>query len=79
MASRPVHLGSSSRPVADAVPARHPLTAFHDTRLRHRVHGVALMLVGGAGVSTSLLVVGGHLGTIVGAGMGVYGLYLCRR
>lgn len=78
MASRPVHLGSPPGPVADAVPARHPLAAFRDTRLRHRVHGVALMLVGGAGVSTGLLVVGGDLATIVGAGMGVHGLYLCR-
>jgi hypothetical protein len=57
----PVHLGSSPPPVAEAVPARHPLAAFRDTRLRHRVHGAALMLVGGASVSTGLLVVGGGL------------------
>lgn len=60
-------------------PARHPLDAVRDTRLRHRAHGVALMLLGGASVSTGLLVVGGSLATVVGAWMGVYGLYLCRR
>jgi hypothetical protein len=64
--------------VQEATPARHPLAAFRGG-LRHRVHGVALMLLGGAGVSTGLLVVGGSVATIVGAGVGVYGLYLCRR
>lgn len=59
--------------------ARDPLAAFHYTSLRHRVQGVALMLVGGVGVSTGLLAVGGSLATIVGTGMGVYGFYLCRR
>jgi len=44
--------------------------------VRRRFHGVALVLVGVVAVSAGLLV--GELGyaTVVGAGVGTYGLYL---
>lgn len=64
-------------------------TRFHDrvslerhlssTRLRQRVHGVGLMVVGGVALSTGLLVLDPGLASIVGAGMGGYGAYLCLR
>ena len=46
--------------------------------LRHRGPGVALMVVGAAGVVTGLLV-DESIVTIAGAGVGLYGLYLYVR
>ena len=46
--------------------------------LRHRGPGVALMIVGAAGVVTGLLV-DESIVTIAGAGVGLYGLYLYVR
>ena len=46
--------------------------------LRHRGPGVALMLVGGAGIVTGLLLDEGII-TVAGAAVGLYGFYLYIR
>jgi hypothetical protein len=45
---------------------------------RHRKPGVALMIVGGAGIVVGALI-GSDLITVGGAGVGLYGLYLYVR
>jgi hypothetical protein len=67
----------STPPVAQAAVARDWLAAFHDTTFRRRFLGAAMLLLGVVAVSSGLLVVG-ELGyaTVVGAGVGTYGLYL---
>ena len=67
-------LGISPPPVYSAI-ARDALTAVQSTSLRHRGPGVALMIVGAAGVITGLLV-DESLITVAGAGAGLVGLYL---
>lgn len=59
--------------------ARDWRTAIRDAAFRQRLHGVVLVLVSVVGVTTGLLVAGLGDGTLAGAGMGVYGLYLWRR
>ena len=49
------------------------------TEVRERIHGLALMVMGGVAVSTGLLVLDAGLASIVGAGMDGYGVYLCLR
>lgn len=71
-------LGISQSPVSDAAAARDPLAAIRAASLRHRGPGVALMLVGLAGVVTGLII-DESLITILGAGTGLVGLYLYLR
>ena len=61
-----------------ATAAREWRTVLADAAFRERAHGVVLMLVSVVAVSTGLLMVGPG-STLLGAGMGVYGLYLWRR
>ena len=61
-----------------STPARDWRAAFGDAAFRQRVHGVGLMIVAVVGLVTGLLVVELGYATVVGAGMGVYGLYLWR-
>jgi hypothetical protein len=65
-----------SNPAPDAAPA--PLAAVRSAGLRHRGPGVALMLVGGAGIVTGLLLDEGII-TVAGAAVGLYGFYLYIR
>jgi hypothetical protein len=58
--------------------AGDPLAAVRVASLRHRGPGVALMLVGAAGVITGLLI-DENVITIAGAGVGLVGLYLYLR
>ena len=60
-----------------AAALRGLLGAFRATRLRQRVNGVALMVMGGVALSPGLLVLDPLLPSILGAGMGRYGVYLC--
>lgn len=71
-------LGISQPPVSDVAAARDPLAAMRAAGLRHRGPGVALMLVGVAGVITGLII-DESLITILGAGTGLVGLYLYLR
>lgn len=71
-------LGISQPQVSEAVATRDPIAAFQEVRLRHRGPGVALMLVGAAGIITGLLI-DESLITILGAGTGLVGLYLYLR
>ena len=73
----PGRLGISAPSVATAA-ARDPLAAVRAASLRHRGPGVALMLVGAAGVITGLLI-DESVVTIAGAGVGLVGLYLYLR
>ena len=87
--SAPVQLGSGllvgttrlgiSQPAgSDAAAARDALAAIQAGTRRHRAPGVALMLVGVAGVITGLII-DESLITILGAGTGLVGLYLYLR
>lgn len=71
-------LGISQSPVSDAAAARDPLAAIQAAGRRHRAPGVALMLVGLAGVVTGLII-DESLITVLGAGTGLVGLYLYLR
>ena len=71
-------LGISQPAVSDAAAARDPLAAIQAGTRRHRAPGVALMLVGVAGVVTGLII-DESLITILGAGTGLVGLYLYLR
>jgi len=76
-------IGTSRLGVSVARPAEVPAglgraNAALAASLRHRGPGVALMIVGGAGLVTGLLVEE-PLITVVGAGVGLYGLYLYLR
>jgi len=71
-------LGISQPAGSDFAAARDPLAAIRAASLRHRGPGVALMLVGAAGVVTGLLI-DESLITILGAGTGLVGLYLYLR
>jgi len=71
-------LGISHPPVSQVIVARDALAAMRAASLRHRAPGVALMLVGAAGVVTGLLI-DESLVTIAGAGVGLVGLYLYLR
>ncbi|HEV8599195.1 MAG TPA: hypothetical protein VGQ69_07515 [Gemmatimonadales bacterium] len=71
-------LGIFQPRVSDAAAARDPLAAMRAASLRHRGPGVALMLVGVAGVVTGLII-DESLITILGAGTGLVGLYLYLR
>jgi hypothetical protein len=71
-------LGISQPPVSDASAARDPLAAIQAAGRHRRAPGVALMLVGVAGVITGL-VIDESLITILGAGTGLVGLYLYLR
>jgi len=55
------------------------IEALGDATLRQRVHGVVMLFVGMAGLGTSMMMGEAVLVTIAGAGIGGYGLYLCRR
>lgn len=66
-------------PVAQATDAPDWLAALRDTTLRQRFHGAAMMLMGLVAVSSGLLVVELGYATMVGAGMGIYGVYLWMR
>src|ERR1043166_1758864 len=76
-------IGTSRLGVSVARPAEVPAglgraNAALAASLRHRGPGVALMIVGGAGLVTGLLVEEPII-TVVGAGVGLYGLYLYLR
>ncbi len=71
-------LGVSPLPESDATVVREALVAVRPAGLRHRGPGVALMIVGAAGVITGLLI-DESLITVVGAGVGLVGLYLYVR
>lgn len=71
-------LGISQPRVSAAIASRDALAALRAASLRHRGPGVALMLVGAAGVVTGLLI-DESLITILGAGTGLVGLYLYLR
>ena len=76
-------IGTSRLGVSVALPAEVPAglgraNAALAASLRHRGPGVALMIVGGAGLVTGLLVEEPII-TVVGAGVGLYGLYLYLR
>jgi len=69
-------LGISVAPLSIAT--REPNAALPAQSLRHRGPGVALMIVGAAGVITGLLLEENII-TILGAGTGLVGLYLYLR
>ena len=71
-------LGISPPQAPNASEAPDPLAAMRAASLRHRGPGVALMLVGAAGVITGLLI-DESLITVAGAGVGLVGLYLYLR
>jgi len=71
-------LGMSQPRPADAVAARDARAPAPRAGLRHRGPGIALMLVGAAGVVTGLLL-DESLITVLGAGTGLVGLYLYLR
>jgi len=71
-------LGISPPPVSSAIVARDAHSAVQSTSLRHRGPGVALMIVGAAGVITGLLL-DESVVTVAGAGVGLVGLYLYLR
>lgn len=71
-------LGISLAPVYAATVARDPNAAPPAQSVRHRGPGVALMIVGAAGVITGLLIEESLI-TILGAGTGLVGLYLYLR
>ena len=64
--------------LSKAIVTRNALTAAQPTALRHRGPGVALMIVGAAGVITGLLIDESII-TVAGAGAGLVGLYLYLR
>ena len=67
-----------SQPVAVPVTTNEPAAPVRRAGLRHRGPGVALMIVGAAGVITGLLIEESLI-TILGAGTGLIGLYLYVR
>ena len=69
--------GVAPLPAANSATAGEALAAFWITRRRH-APGVALMLVGAAGMITGLLIDESVI-TIAGAGAGLVGLYLYLR
>lgn len=71
-------LGVSPAPVSPGIAARDGFRAVRSASLRHRGPGVALMIVGAAGVITGLLL-DESVVTIAGAGAGLVGLYLYVR
>ena len=71
-------LGMSQPQPADTAAARDATAAPRRAGLRHRGPGVALMLVGAAGVVTGLLLEESII-TVLGAGTGLVGLYLFLR
>jgi len=71
-------LGMSQPQPADTAAAREATAAPRRAGLRHRGPGVALMLVGAAGVVTGLLLEESII-TVLGAGTGLVGLYLFLR
>jgi hypothetical protein len=71
-------LGLSQSPSPDAAAAHTAIAPLPRDGLRHRGPGVALMLVGAAGVVTGLLL-SENIITILGAGTGLVGLYLYLR
>jgi len=71
-------LGISLAPVAVSTATRDPAAALPAQSVRHRGPGVALMIVGAAGVITGLLIEESLI-TILGAGTGLVGLYLYLR
>ncbi len=71
-------LGISPPQVSNAIVARDARSAVQSTSLRHRGPGVALMIVGAAGVITGLLL-DESVVTVAGAGVGLVGLYLYLR
>ncbi len=71
-------LGVSQPSVSRTAATREPLALFRPAGLRHRGPGVALMIVGAAGVVTGLLINESVI-TVVGAGVGLFGLYLYLR
>lgn len=71
-------LGVSQPQVAHAAATTDPLAAFRRVAVRHRGPGVALMIVGAAGVITGLLIDESII-TVAGAGAGLIGLYLYLR
>jgi hypothetical protein len=79
-AGHPALIGSDRLGVSNPAPAAAPapLAAMSSAGLRHRGPGVALMLVGGAGIVTGLLLDEGII-TVAGAAVGLYGLYLYIR
>lgn len=73
-------IGSARLGVSALSPAAAPAPLFpvRSEGLRHRGPGVALMLVGGAGIVTGLLLDEGII-TVAGAAVGLYGFYLYIR
>ena len=71
-------LGMSQPLPADTAATRDASAAPRRAGLRHRGPGVALMLVGAAGVVTGLLLEESII-TVLGAGTGLVGLYLFLR
>lgn len=53
--------------------------ALRDTLRRYRVPGLVMLLVGTSSLGTGLLVLDEVFAALMGAGTGIYGLYLCRR
>ena len=74
----PARLGVSPPPPAKAIVTRDALNAAQPAALRHRGPGVALMIVGAAGIITGLLI-DEDIITVAGAGAGLVGLYLYLR
>jgi hypothetical protein len=71
-------LGVSQPALSKAIVASDALTGVQATRLRNRGPGVALMIVGAAGIITGLLIDESVI-TVAGAGAGLVGLYLYLR
>jgi hypothetical protein len=71
-------LGMSQPQASHTAVARDSLAAARVASLRHRGPGVALMIVGAAGVITGLLI-DESLITVLGAGTGLVGLFLYLR
>jgi len=71
-------LGVSQPALSKAIVASDALTGVQATRLRNRGPGVALMIVGAAGIITGLLIDESII-TVAGAGAGLVGLYLYLR
>jgi hypothetical protein len=71
-------LGISAEPRPESRAGLSRTNAALAASLRHRGPGVALMIVGGAGVVTGLLI-DEPIITVAGAGVGLYGLYLYVR
>jgi hypothetical protein len=70
-------LGVTQPPLARAAAVVDPAAPLRRS-LRHRGPGVALMIVGAAGIITGLLIDESII-TVVGAGAGLIGLYLYVR